>query len=93
MTTDDAILTLKDIKKFMIDKTWYDAISTAIKALEKQIPKKPVNDGHREQVCSCCCINKYGYISYSRVVFRSYNYCPTCGRAIDWSDEEEEVIE
>jgi hypothetical protein len=54
-------------------------------ALEKQIPKKPVTHGYREDrevntisyTCPVC--NKHIDIDY---------YCKHCGKALDWSEEE-----
>ena len=56
-----------------------NAISMAIDALEKQVPKKPPN--HDGMVCpSCNSKARYGH---------PYEYyCPHCGQAIDWSDDE-----
>ena len=55
------------------------AISMSIEALEKQVPKKAPN--HDGMVCpSCNSKARYGY---------PYEYyCPHCGQAIDWSDDE-----
>ena len=55
------------------------AISMAIEALEKQVPKKAPN--HDGMVCpSCNSKARYGH---------PYEYyCPHCGQAIDWSDNE-----
>ena len=51
--------------------------AAVIKALEKQVPKKPPN--HDGMVCpSCNSKARYGH---------PYEYyCPHCGQAIDWSD-------
>ena len=53
------------------------AISMAIDALEKQVPKKPPN--HDGMVCpSCNSKARYGH---------PYEYyCPHCGQAIDWEE-------
>lgn len=53
------------------------SIDMAIDALEKQIPKKPVKLN-----CPRCRFNR---IDNSWWVF---TYCPECGQAIDWSEEE-----
>ena len=55
------------------------AISMAIEALEKQIPKKAPN--HDGMVCpSCNSKARYGH---------PYEYyCPHCGQAIDWEVDE-----
>ena len=57
------------------------AIDTAIEALEKQIPKKPITkDGNKS--CSCGLVVQTGYIR------NCLYYCDNCGQAIDWSDVE-----
>ena len=48
------------------------------KALKKQIPKKPI-----KLTCPTCGFDR---IDNSWWVFA---YCPECGQAIDWSDENE----
>ena len=51
----------------------------AIKALEKQIPKKPkTDDRYIMYICPCC----------NDFIKVSHNYCPNCGQELDWSDEE-----
>ena len=62
------------------------AINKAIEALEKQTPKKPTRTkgkyGHTE--CACC-----GWVVESFCGdLEQYPFCPNCGQAIDWSDEE-----
>ena len=52
----------------------------AIKALEKQIPKKPIALQHGDYRCpSCNCIIR---------MFEAINFCMFCGQAIDWGEEE-----
>ena len=55
-----------------------------VQALEKQIPKKPHK--HFETFggvwCSCGKYFGKGYFVDKPI------YCPNCGQAIDWSDEE-----
>jgi len=58
----------------------------AIEALEKQIPKKPLAGidfmGNEFRICcKCSAIVKDGE-------WRA-NYCPDCGQAIDWSENNE----
>lgn len=73
-------------------------ISTAISALEKQIPKKPkrinknsVFDGNWKMICPCC-----GAMLVERITTENTSYpiqynmtkhC-NCGQALDWSDTE-----
>lgn len=68
-----------------------ESIDMAIKALEKQIPKKPTYDGDGyapdgtfvwdEWICPCC-ETRY------EVDYDEHDFCPNCGQKIDWSDEE-----
>lgn len=54
---------------------------TAIKALEKQLPKKPVlkrNAYGGISVCPICGASDYG------------KYCRQCGQRINWEEEENE---
>ena len=82
------------IKELSYDNTAYGGKCTkevrevAIKALEKQIPKKPdlegdgYADGHLVYdtwICPCC--EKHYEVDYD-----DYDYCPNCGQAIDWSE-------
>ena len=53
-----------------------ECIELCKKALEKQIPKKPVKT-RSEIVCPTC-----------NTLVGSSPYCRYCGQAIDWSDTE-----
>ena len=56
-----------------------EALSVAIQALEKQIPKKPkTDDRYVMYICPRC--NEFIKINK--------NYCMNCGQKLDWSDEE-----
>ena len=60
------------------------ALDMAIKALEKQIPKKPNKNFEKFSGVWCSC-GKYlgkGYFVDKPI------YCPNCGQKLDWSDEE-----
>lgn len=62
-----------------------EALAMAIKALEKQIPKKPLyavvsrDDAVHCPICEC-------FVCFRGA--KEYNYCPKCGQKLDWSDEE-----
>ena len=60
------------------------AIDTAISALEKQIPKKPIKSDREVRYCEVWKCPKCGFEWSGRVV----DYCYKCGQAIDWRDEE-----
>ena len=74
----------------------------AIKALEKQIPKKPIltdhdHDEHFSKTVECANCNKvigawlYGrsWCEGSKKYFiKSHKYCNECGIKLDWSEEQ-----
>lgn len=55
-------------------------------ALEKQIPKKPIENDTNSFDCPCC---KYDLKTDTGNPFGDYflRYCDNCGQMIDWSDE------
>lgn len=70
----------------------HEALVMAIKALEKQMPKKPrIIEEERQvdvdkwalfDICHCpICGNEMEYMN-------EWEFCWKCGQAIDWSDEE-----
>lgn len=65
----------------------------AIKALEKQIPKKPIFNHNLSDTLSifhCECGNKIK-VSHDIGIMNNNNapnYCSKCGCRFDWSDEE-----
>ena len=67
-----------------------EAVQMAIEALEKQIPKKPKEtDAYPHRLCcpTChwtLCFNKENADGYR--MMHMFTYCPECGQAIDWSD-------
>ena len=88
MTTAEVIRTLKRLAPNPYDFLARKAVEEAIKALEKQVPKKIlyISDGDAdgypvwEDRCPVCEAELDG---------RNYlAYCPYCGQAIDWEDEE-----
>ena len=94
---------IKDRESFMVgdyDKDIYDrdkeALEFAVKAVEKQIPKKVIREFKsiggaitcfETSVCPICEMDFYiddlGQTMYC-------DFCPDCGQALDWSDEDEE---
>ena len=74
MTVDEAI------NYFKTNPTprnlWHPAYDVAIEALEKQIPKKPIDEYHRTAYCPAC----------GNLIIDAY-CCPECGQKIDWSEE------
>ena len=96
MTESEAVEKLKNMRLFMqiTDKNSehkfaeddYKANEMAIKALEKQIPKKPVKS--EKQVVRY--VNTY-YCPTCELGITGTNiakWCYHCGQKIDWSDED-----
>lgn len=71
-------------KAIPCDTSWgcsfENAYGMAIKALEKQIPKKPDFTEDKEfALCPCC--NGKGLLNKQK-------YCDNCGQKLDWSDSD-----
>lgn len=93
MTNQEAIKELEWVKErgFVADKGIIgtdrigEAVRMAIKALDKQIPKKPIevitSDNKFERDVCGNCEHIYG-------VYQYYDFCPYCGNRIDWSEVE-----
>ena len=90
MDIEKAIDCLKADKEYLTDMKICDGeeMDIAIKALEKQIPKKPniEGDGYADGqlvydtwICPCC-ENHY------EIDYDNYEYCPNCGQHIDRSE-------
>ena len=100
MTESEAIKELHGIRPRggIIPQKRAEAIDVAISALEKQIPKKPIEKEmpysedvgfNSEWHCPCC--NSYiGYFTEGMSEPEQMEYCNNCGQHIarDWSDEE-----
>lgn len=66
------------------------AMKLAVKALEKQIPKKVIL-GYDEQddvLCPICKIEIAMMDTWAEFESRVYKYCPNCGQALDWRGEK-----
>ena len=63
-----------------------EAMNLAIKALEKQIPKKPLHM-HKNYYCPIC--KEDGWMLWDDAVPNDMDkYCGKCGQAIDWSGDK-----
>lgn len=89
MTPREAVEALKliNLKRVHPFYNWEEMLEVrdiAIEALEKQIPKKPINKENNYQrnigLCPCC----------KEIIddWEDYKYCSECGQAIDWGEEE-----
>ncbi len=65
-----------------------EALNMAIKALEKQIAKKP-RFYASDYYCSVC----GNLVGDSVFEWRRFKYCDTCGQKLDWSREQEDEHE
>lgn len=85
MTYEEALKMLTELKPIPIDgfKIIAEAYDLAIKALEKQEPKKP-----RETRCALMCANCGHKITEIGCKKLNRLYCKKCGQAIDWGDGE-----
>ena len=63
-----------------------DAMDLAILALEKQIPKKPIEDGYYDE--PSVCPNCGGNVINQADNDYHFQYCHYCGQALDWGDAE-----
>lgn len=97
MTESEAIKELDYFRRIFDDEGRYkacDALVMAIKALEKQIPKKPNKaidtswGVHKEvNVCPVCdsFLTEVHFIDCDETKEgKRISYCETCGQAIDW---------
>ena len=61
-----------------------ELLRLAIKALEKQIPKKPVYGAANIKCPNCGATLLYYFHSFK------IDYCDECGQRLDWSEENDE---
>ena len=94
MTVEEAI---KTIQIAIAEVEWeypldYSiAFETAINALEKQIPKKPINE-ECYYICPCC-RGELGVSDDDIFIYKLSmpKYCSNCGCVLDWSEVKNEV--
>ena len=89
MTIEEAIKLLEIQKPVLGCKEYKKplmyAYEMAIAALEKQIPKKPIENPTDD---TCLYYENYCPSCENLLVVR-YKHCPKCGHKIDWSDVKE----
>lgn len=80
MKVEEAINAIKQNKPTSGYASLCEALDMAVKALEKQIPKKPVGlvGDYDLPICPEC----------KQMVDDTEFYCSTCGQELDWSDSE-----
>ena len=94
MTAEEAIKTIQiAIAKVELNYPldYSIAFKTAIKALEKQIPKKPINE-ECYYICPCC-RGELGVSDDDIFIYKLSmpKYCSNCGCVLDWSEVKNEV--
>ena len=91
MTENEAIEIIEEYKGlFPNARNENESLDIAIKALEKQIPKKPVDKSKNPvdwHIMSCPCCNNTFWNSGQFVRYQP-KFCNYCGQAIDWSDTD-----
>ena len=89
MTAQEAIKNLEvfttDEAQRLTSSEFDDSITMAIEALEKQIPKKIVENRWIYTKCDCghCFSVHHGDGYYSIPYSEKTNYCPDCGQKLD----------
>ena len=87
MTNKEAIRQLRATISVFNEWKCEEAMQIAIKAIKKQIPKKPIirvyenDDWNDYWKCPSC-----GEIRSRFNDGEELNYCPNCGQAIDWGE-------
>ena len=97
MTAEEAIRRIRDHnevhsareRNFAVYIT--EAFKTAIEALEKQIPKKPINE-ECYYICPCC-RDDLGVSDDDIFIYELSmpKYCSNCGCVLDWTEVKNEV--
>ena len=87
---ESRIVLIKDNYPEIAD--YREALELAVKALEKQIPKKPNYDGDSvdregKTICNKWICPRCDYVY--ELDFDDFDYCPNCGQYIDHSEDAE----
>ena len=82
--TYQALVLERASSKSMLERSRIEALSKAVEAIEKQIPKKPLHM-HKNYYCPVC--KEDGWMLWDDAVPNDMDkYCGICGQAIDWSN-------
>lgn len=79
------------IEKYLLDgykKPNYKLAEKIMKAVEKQIPKKPIENKFPWAICSVCGGSVYLKNAQEYIQNKEITYCEHCGQALDWSGTE-----
>lgn len=100
MTYEEAIEILQEERDYAQFLTYVrEAIKIATAALEKQIPKRPLlqdihdgNNGLLDYLYNCPICHMFVCYATELSIEEKFAYCPSCGQALDWSNESEELL-
>ena len=82
--TYQALVLERTSGKSTLERSRIEALSKAVEAIEKQIPKKPLHM-HKNYYCPVC--KEDGWILWDDAIPNDMDkYCCKCGQAIDWSN-------
>nr|DAT25419.1 MAG TPA: TFIIB zinc-binding [Caudoviricetes sp.] len=94
MTAKKALELLNDVEfseKYQGVQEYTEMLIVCKEALEKQIPKNPIGEGH---YCLCpCCRNDLG--TWEELFYEDFSmpkHCSNCGCALDWSEVKNERL-
>ena len=62
----------------------FKAINIASEAIDKQIPKKPIEKSPWVYHCPRCDSR-----TIEEAFIKKFKFCPDCGQALDWSDTDD----
>ena len=86
-------MTFEDVKRIRHNPTFEDCDNEELakmidNAIEKQIPKKPIEDRYPWCICPACGGSVYLKNIQERIMLSETTYCEHCGQALDWGDCE-----
>jgi hypothetical protein len=81
--TDNLVMVNVDTKKRTLG---LQAMQVCKSALEKQIPKKPIDDRYPWCICPVCGGSVYLKNVQEHIMNLETTHCEHCGQALDWSD-------
>lgn len=82
---------LRYIEDYTDDKKMLQAAELAVKALEHQVPAKPIMKETRDgKIADFYCLTCKRLMGWSAGIPKELRFCSGCGQRIDWSDYERE---
>lgn len=90
MNNQQAIKSMRNLDDVIsITESEHESVRMAISALEKQIPKKPLDIKMLFVPHSTLIKSVYGKCPICDTVQADDEYCQHCGQALDWRNEDE----